>query len=108
MRCGKNETKSAYRAGSYSRASLRYASTRKAIWVNVKKEMPIGSSTSGFGKDEPVAQLNDSTRKLAYLKYPSTRRSPPTPNAISIEFCLTSNKRPTTKLKPIEDSISGR
>jgi hypothetical protein len=49
-------------------ARPRQASTRNAIWVKVKKEMPRGRMMSPISQAVPITEFVLSRKKLAYLK----------------------------------------
>ena len=102
MRCGKKLTKRPYDSGSTPTACRRARSTRKAICVKVKKEMPSGRTTSRCGV--PGARL--SRKKLAYLKQASAPRSPTMPTRIQAvrrrSVGAETMQRATAKLKAME------
>ena len=68
MRCGKNVMNSRKSPRSYSHTTPRRTSTRYAICVNVKKEMPSGSTICPMSQCVPKAAFTLCTKKLAYLK----------------------------------------
>ena len=82
MRCGKIVTNSPYASSEGVLACPRYASTRYAVCVNVKNEMPSGSTICGKSNTiAPASAFHVPRKKSVYLKYPSSATLARVPNA---------------------------
>ena len=68
INCGKKVTNRKYFSRSYSRASPRAVSTRKAICWKVKKEIASGRMICNGAQSSPAAALMLTMKKSVYLK----------------------------------------